>query len=75
MIIIKIAFSQGRILPLRHKKRRKKKAGLIIFNVHVSGERAARRDMFAHYMNVVKCYYGNSNDCQIIIPALRLDGC
>lgn len=32
-------------------------------------------DMFLQYMNVVKCYYGNSNDCQIIIPALRLDGC
>lgn len=46
-------------------------AGLIIFNLHVS----SKCNMFIQYMNVVKCYYGNSNDCQIIIPALRLDGC
>lgn len=45
-------------------------ADLIICNLHVSSECS----MFIQYMNVIKCYYGNSNDCQIIIRALRIDG-
>lgn len=39
-------------------------AGLIIFIVHVSN----KCNMFIQYINVVKCYYGSSNDCEIIIP-------
>lgn len=68
-----MAFSQHNISTFVPKKKKKEKKGRPDYFQRTCFLGVS--DMFLRYMNVVKCYYGNSNDCQIIIPTLRLDGC